>query len=97
MSRVRPHCVSQKIDDCGEGDGGEEEMGASVGLGGDAAPVAEAGEYDLDAVTLKGERGVVGDGVLARARWGTGAAMPRSARAARAEGNACRAVKRSPS
>lgn len=38
-------------------------------LGGDTAPVLEAGKHNLDAVTLAVEAGVVGDRVFARAGW----------------------------
>lgn len=52
-------------DDGGESDGAEEGGGASVVAGGDAAPILEAAEGDLDAVALAAERLVVGDRLLA--------------------------------
>jgi hypothetical protein len=43
-------------------------VGALVVAHGDAAPVLEAAECDLDAVALAVEQGVVRDGALAAAR-----------------------------
>ena len=48
-------------DDGGECDGAEEDGGAAVVAGCDAAPVLEAAEGDLDAVSLSVERLIVGD------------------------------------
>ena len=45
-------------------------MGAAVVAHGDAAPILEAAEHDLDAVALAVERDIVRDGPLARARRG---------------------------
>lgn len=64
MARVRTHWSEPEDDGCGESDGGEEDVGASVVAGCDAPPVFQAPEHDFDAVAAFVATLVVFDGFV---------------------------------
>ena len=66
--RLRTHCSQPECDGCGDADGREEGMGASVVAGSDAPPVLEPSGHVLDLVALPIERLFVGDLDLAALR-----------------------------
>ena len=63
--RTEGHDAQPEHDGCGDADGGEEELAASVIAGRDAAPVLEAGKEVLDPVALPVELAVVAGRVSA--------------------------------